>query len=151
MIAKESIAWLLLAVLTVTGCGRSGPTRAAIEGQVTLGGKPLDAGRVLFVPVAPTTGPATSARITAGRYELSKSAGPVVGTNRVEIEADLPLGFALDDELAFAKRGPRPLPPNPIPPQFNTQSTLTVTVKADERNTFDVALPMSRSSTASRR
>jgi hypothetical protein len=101
----------------------------------------LAAGRILFTPIAPNQGPAASARIEAGQYKLPAEDGPVVGQNRVEVGADLNLGFALDDEAAFAKRGGRPLPPNPIPPAFNVQSTLTVEVKPGSENPYDVAIP----------
>jgi hypothetical protein len=143
---------LIAAMITATaaGCGQSGPARAPIQGKITVGGKPLTAGRILFTPVAPTKGPAASARITAGEYKLDKGDGPVVGQNRVEVEGDLNLGFAIDDEAAFAKRGGRPLPPNPIPAAFNSQSTLTAEVKSGETNTFDVAIPAASQSAAKR-
>jgi hypothetical protein len=41
-----------------------------------------------------------------------------------------------------ARKG-APLPRNPIPPSFNTQSTLTYEVKVDE-NEFNVTVPPSR-------
>jgi hypothetical protein len=63
-----------------------------------------------------------------------------VGQNRVEVEADLNLGFAIDDEAAFAKRG-KLLPPNPIPAKYNSQSTLAVEIKAGEENKYDVVIP----------
>ena len=134
-------AVLLLAALA--GCGSSGPPRAAIHGRVTAGGQPLAAGRILFTPIAPSKGPATSARITGGEYQLTAKDGPVVGKNRVQVEADLNLGFELDDEAAFAQRGGAPLPPNPIPPEFSTHSTQTVEVK-DEDNTYDVTIPQTQ-------
>jgi len=130
-----------IALATAAGCGQAGPARAPIQGKITVGGKPLAAGRILFTPVTPTKGPAASARITAGEYKLDKADGPIVGQNRVAVEGDLNLGFAIDDEAAFAKRGGKPLPPNPIPPAFNSQSTLTAEVKSGETNTFDVAIP----------
>lgn len=135
--------WLMVAILAsaVAGCGESGPTRAPIRGKVTVGGQPLAAGRVLFTPLAPNHGPAASARVAAGEYKLSISDGPVVGQNRVEVEADLNLGFPIDDEAAFAKRGGKPLPPNPIPPAFNKQSGVIADVKAGEENTYDIAMP----------
>ena len=123
------------------GCGQSDPVRAPIQGKVTVGGQPLAAGRILFTPAAPNQGPATSARIEAGEYKIAKADGPVVGKNRVEVEADLNLGFPIDDEAAFARRGGKPLPPNPIPPHFNSQSTLTAEVKAGEQNTYDITIP----------
>ena len=142
---RESLAHPLAAALSfaafLAGCGESGPARAPIQGKITVGGQPLAAGRILFTPVAPTQGPATSARITAGEYRLPISQGPVVGQNRVEVEADLNLAFALDDEAAYAKRGGKPLPANPIPASFNKHSTLTVEVQAGTQNQFDIAIP----------
>lgn len=127
-----------LVVLLLIGCSEPGIPRAPIQGQVTVAGKPLAAGRILFIPVSPAEGTSTSAAIVDGRYEIAEQDGPVVGKNRVEVEADL--GVALDDEQAIAKLGGR-LPPQPIPPQFNRQSTLVAEIQADTMNTFDVAVP----------
>jgi len=133
---------------TLAGCGHSGPQRALVAGKVTVGGKPLAKGRILFVPQAPNQGPATSAIIVAGEYRIPKSEGAVCGQNRVEVEADLNLGFAFDDEAAYAKRGGRPLPPNPIPPQYNRDSTLVAEVNAGQDNTYNVTIPGVRHSVA---
>ena len=131
-----------LAILLVSaGCGSSGPPRAAIHGRVTASGQPLAAGRILFTPVHPNKGPATSARVVNGEYQLTTKDGPIVGANCVQVEADLNLGFELDDEAAFAQRGGAPLPPQPIPPEFNLNSTQVVQVKADEVNAYDVTIP----------
>jgi hypothetical protein len=137
---------LLAAVLI--GCGQSGPGRAPIAGKVTVGGQPLAAGRILFIPVAPNQGPTTSAAIKGGEYRVPKAEGVVVGQNRVEIEAELNLGFAIDDEAAYAKRGGRPLPPNPIPPQYNRESQLAVEVIPGEQNSYDVTIPGARHTAA---
>lgn len=140
---KSRFSWLAAAMLLVAaaGCGSSGAPRAAIHGRVSAGGTPLAAGRILFTPVSPNTGPATSARITNGEYQLTAKDGPVLGANRVQIEADLNLGFELDDEAAFAQRGGAPLPPSPIPAEFGMGSTQVVEVKANEDNAFDVLIP----------
>jgi hypothetical protein len=148
-IVVRMLLMLPLAVF-LAGCGQTGPARGPIQGKITVGGQPLSAGHILFTPVAPNKGPATSARITAGEYKLPKSEGPVIGQNLVQVEADLNPGFAIDDEAAFAKRGGKPLPPNPIPIAFNKHSTLTVEVKAGEQNQFDVAIPGRNQATASR-
>jgi hypothetical protein len=137
------VAWLLAGLL-LAGCGQSGPPRAPVSGKVMVGGQLLAKGRILFIPQAPTQGPATSAAIVAGEYKIPEKEGAVVGKNRVEVEADLNLGFAIDDEAAFAKRGGRPLPPNPIPPEFNRDSQLVAVVKAGEDNRFDVTIPSAR-------
>jgi hypothetical protein len=130
----------LLAV-GIAGCGQTDPARAPIAGRVTVGGQPLAKGRILFIPQAPNQGPATTAAIVAGEYKVPKTEGAVVGPNRVEVEADLNLGFELDDEAAYVKRGGRPLPLNSIPPQYNRNSTLLADVKAREENRYDVTIP----------
>lgn len=141
LFSRPAAALLVLATALLAGCGSSGPPRAAIHGQVTAGGQPLAAGRILFKPVAPNKGPTTSARIVQGAYQLTAKEGPVVGANLVQIESDLNLGFELDDEAAYAARGGAPLPPQPIPPEFNTRSTQTIEVQADEDNAYDVTIP----------
>jgi hypothetical protein len=124
------------------GCGTGdGLTRGPVKGRVTVGGQPLAKGRILFLPVAPSTGPTVSAAIVNGNYELPSREGPIVGPNRVEVEAELDLGFAIDDEAAFAKRGGRPLPPSPIPPSFNRNSTLVIEIKPHGENVLDVSVP----------
>jgi hypothetical protein len=132
----------------LTGCGGSDVARAPIEGRVTIAGQPLASGRILFVPLSPNAGPAASARVVDGEYCLSTGEGPAVGQNRVEVEADADIGFAIDDEAAFAQRRGRPLPPDPIPPEFNTRSQLVVEVQAGRQNTFDVTVPQARHTVA---
>jgi hypothetical protein len=60
--------------------------------------------------------------------------------NRVQVEATPDLGFSFDDEAAYARRGPVPLPPDPIPAEFGARSTLTLQVVASE-NTLDIQIP----------
>ena len=127
---------------TVAGCGESGPPRASIAGKVTVGGEPLKAGRILFTPLAPTEGPATTATIVDGSYRIERTEGPVVGQNRVVVEASPDMGFPLDDEETYARQvAGHPLPPSPVPPEFGRNSQLTVQVKAGEDNIFDVPIP----------
>ena len=141
--------WLsLLAMVALVGCGGITPNRAPISGQITVGGQPLAKGRILYTPVAPNQGPAASAVVKDGKYSIPRAEGPVVGQNRVEVEAELNLGFAIDDEAAFAKRGGRPLPANPIPPEYNRDSQLVVEVKAGGENRYDVTIPSVRHAAA---
>ncbi|HUE69312.1 MAG TPA: hypothetical protein VMP01_00345 [Pirellulaceae bacterium] len=134
---------LLLVCLSasLTGCGESGPPRAAIEGEVTIGGQPLKAGRITFAPQAPTQGPATTLAIVAGRYQAERSHGPLVGLNLIQVEADPDLGFPLDDEQAFAALGAMPAIWQPIQPEFNLNSQLTTEIRAGEVNRCDVTIP----------
>jgi len=133
-----TIGFAILSVLGVTGCD-NGPPRGAIRGSVTVAGQPLAGGRILFIPQLPLEAVTVTSVVKEGTYELKVHEGPIVGAYRVEVEADPPLGFALDDEEAFAARG-QVMPPNPIPPPFNRQSTLTTEIKPGD-NTYDVVVP----------
>ena len=141
--ASGSAAAALAAIIVLSsGCGQGdGLTRGPIKGRVTVGGQPLAKGRILLLPVAPSTGPTVTAPIVNGEYQLTDREGPIAGPNRVEVEAEMDLGFAIDDEAAFARRGGRPLPPNPIPAAFNRDSNLVIEIKPDDENVLDVSIP----------
>lgn len=133
---------VILSCVVILGCGQSGPERSAIQGKVTVAGTPLVSGRILFTPIAPTTGPVATAMIVNGVYQLPREQGPVVGKLRVTLEATPNLGFAIDDEQAYAafvRSGARPAQ-DPIPPQFQ-QQPLEVEIVANQLNLFDVAVP----------
>lgn len=134
---------LALAILTAAvGCGGpAGPERTAVHGNVTLGGAPLKAGRIVFTPQKPTEGPAVSAAIADGAYALSEEDGPVPGRHRVQVQADVDLGFPIDDDIAFAQRGGAPLPRNPVPPAYNEQSQQFVELAPDKDNEYHVVIP----------
>jgi hypothetical protein len=138
LVCAGALAALALPLACSTGCSQGGLPRGGVKGRVTIGGQPMASGRVLFLP---TEGPTVSAVVTNGEYHLPNREGPVAGANRVEIEADVNLGFAIDDEAAFAQRGGRPLPPNPVPPEFNRNSTLSVEIRAGEEHSLDIAIP----------
>ena len=83
-----------LFVLTgVAGCGGpSAPKTVKVCGKVTLDGKPLEAGQVIFQPVKPAAGypkrPATASLRADGSYELSSfrsGDGVVPGEYQVSI------------------------------------------------------------------
>lgn len=136
-------AWMIVSLMAAAllGCSSAEEGRAPIAGDVSIGGQPLAKGHILFVPVAPNEGPTASAAIVNGKYELDGAHGPMIGPNRVQVEADL--GVALDDEEAVARLGGR-LPPQPIPPQYNRQSTLVYEVLDGQVNEYDIAVPSGR-------
>lgn len=127
-----------LLALCLAGCGEAGAPRGAVRGVVTVGGRPLARGRILFISRNAQDGSAVSALIEQGRYALAADMGPIVGANQVEIEEERPLGFSLDDEQAYAATGGAVATPQarlPIPP------TLGQTQIQAGDNTFDVHLP----------
>ena len=129
---------LVIAVAFGHGCSRepASPPRFPVTGTVTVNGEPLQAGRIRFSPLTGTSTPGTSVGVVDGSYLTTVEEGLMEGEYRVEIEAEEDLGFELDDDQAYAKRGGKPLPPNQIPPQFNRKSTLEATVMADADNDF---------------
>jgi hypothetical protein len=104
-------------LLTLAACnfGCSSNTDAALNGQVTYEGKPVEKGRIEFLP-ADGKGAAAGADIVNGRYAIS---GLVPGSKTVQITAAKKIQFPrTTQELAdqAAKGLPPPEPPaEPIP------------------------------------
>lgn len=93
--------------MVTCGCGGSPaeapPARAAVMGTVTLDGDLLHQGVIRFVPTNGTHGPQATAVIDDGVFILPVEFGPVVGTNRIEIESTDTGGLAMDDEQALER------------------------------------------------
>lgn len=123
-----------LLLLTTLGCGEDGPTRVAVAGLIMVDGQPLPAGTVSFVR-QDVPGPNVVATISNGKFTLPRSSGPFAGENTVAVIPFQNLGFAIDDDQAYAsavdghKRPLSPLPP--VPPQFVDESASTVSLETD--------------------
>lgn len=142
---STGIVQFALFVVSAVGCGRKAVLpRAAVEGLVDIDGTKLASGVVRFIPTQGTEGPAAVATVTNGEFKLAQKAGPLVGTQRVEIDALNYQGFELDDEQAFVanveQKRKEEKPKNPVPNAYNTRSTLTVTVNEKGPNKFDFHL-----------
>lgn len=127
-------AALWVFVVTLLGCGQSGPTLGRVEGTVTLDGQPLPGARVCFYPEA---GGRTAEAVTdqQGHYVLSytgEGTGAQAGLNKVSISTyEEPV--SMDD--GTQKDGK----PEKVPAQYNKQSTLTKQVQSGKQ-TIDFAL-----------
>lgn len=130
---------LLLAILAAcSGCSNKDANRNAVDGEVTLDGKPVEQGSILFIPVDGTEGAATGGPIQAGHYRISKTQGAATGWNRVEIHAVrktgkmIPKGFGttgemIDEQVDIA------------PPRYNSASILKTEVTPDKNTAnFDL-------------
>ena len=124
-----------IGLLTLLGCGHGG--RMAVEGTVTLDGRPLEKGSVQFSPLPGSTGPTAGANIVDGKFVILPAGGPFAGKFRVEITAvgltgrkvlD-PRSQAIIDEYAQC-----------LPARYNTQSQLQAEVTANGPNHFDFAI-----------
>ena len=65
--------WLVLCA----GCN-SGPQTARLQGEVSFDGRPVEKGKIDFMPVDGTAGGAASAAIVNGRYEFPPKTGAAV-------------------------------------------------------------------------
>lgn len=119
-----------LVALLLSGCGGN-PKTAPVRGRVTLGGKPIGPGDILFAPDAAqgTRGKPAVGRFEAdGLYTLStyrEGDGAVVGRHHVVI-TPRPAGAAPGSEFS-AKDATLP----PIPPKYSdaARPLLTAEVK----------------------
>jgi hypothetical protein len=139
-VARRSLPLVLLSVL---GCGAI-ENRAAIRGRVTVDGEPLKRGIIRFIPAGDTEGAMAATEIVDGEYVLDAEQGPVVGELRVEILADESnqIPFDVMDPAAYQRHGGLPRPKQPLPPCYNTQSELSITLSStdDHVQDFDLSI-----------
>ena len=126
---------LVLATLGVTlcGCGDTGPRRVPVAGTVTVDGALLEKGTIQFSPVD-NSGPMVAVTVDSGSFQVPADSGPIAGECKVNVLVQKDLGFALDDDVAYAQaasKARRPLSPSPArPPVFVDQSQQIVQLDA---------------------
>jgi hypothetical protein len=124
--------WFLLAsvALSVFGaCSRSAPATYPVTGSVTLDGKPVANGNIVFIPADRGLGP-EGGRIVEGKFSARSKAGKC----RVEITAENEVG---PNTPRFEDK---PIRTNYIPARYNFKSELTVDVAANPNNAFALQL-----------
>ncbi|MCI0380688.1 MAG: hypothetical protein L0215_24145 [Gemmataceae bacterium] len=126
--------------LFVIGC--SSDNRCEVSGTVTLNGKNMDQGAIMFVSVAEKGGNQVSALINNGNYKIPREGGLQPGKYRVAISS--PDGKTPDPVAA------PDAPPGPtgnfsskerVPAKYNTESQIEIEVKQGEPNKFDFPIP----------
>jgi hypothetical protein len=111
--------------------------RRAVSGSVTFEGKPVGHGSITFLTTGGAPGPVSGGLIRAGRYDIPASQGLEPGTYRVVISWPGPGGTLTPEEIAA---GASPRAKERIPDRYNSESTLTLTIKASGPNQFDFKL-----------
>lgn len=131
---------LIVALAAASGCGSGGEVLADVQGRVMLDGKPLTNGTLIT-----STDAGRGARgelDSQGRFRLSTSElgeGALPGLHRVAVKAYAPT------DPGKPEATPKPL----VPPRYlNTDSGLTIEVKAGEKN--EVTLELSSSAKQNR-
>jgi len=121
-----------LLVLLLVGCsGGDGPDRVPLSGEVTRAGSPVARGTVSFLPAEGHSGPAATTGIAEGRYQFSKTDGPVAGPHQVIVS------LALDDKTSPPQAAGRS-PSSATPPKSRWE--LPVTVPATKPFEYNVTL-----------
>lgn len=120
-------------VLLLCGCGGT-KARYAIEGNVTLDGKPLQKGQISFVPLAGTKGPTAGAEIVDGKFSIPNEKGTFLGKFRVEVTASRPTDKTMPDPMTGQ---PAKIYEQFIPDKYNKTSVLQAEVKDDGHNNFE--------------
>jgi hypothetical protein len=123
----------LAAVVVAPGCRDSNPqNRQAVSGMVTLDGKPLEQGMIVFQPQE-QQGTSGGAAVSKGKYSIPRLQGLAEGKYRVEIRAS-EKGAGMSD--APTPGMPKPPGKELIPAEYNSKSDKTVTVTAKGPNEF---------------
>lgn len=126
------ISLCLVFVAGLTGCSR-GPAMTTVEGVVTLDGKPIEKGAIIFEP-ANGAGRSAGATIENGNY----TAEMPPGEKRVRIT-----GFEVTGQVPAYKGRPdspmRDVVKEIVPPKFNARSELTQSIdSSDTTANFDL-------------
>jgi hypothetical protein len=132
MSAASQAALVLGAFVTAaTGCSETGPQLAPVSGVITLDGKPLAGGSIVFQPTAPpgttAAGKGSSGNCDdQGRYTLATidgKSGAIVAEHRVRIYGPKSQKLASDDS-GRGETASRDI----VPLKYNYDTTLTYTV-----------------------
>jgi len=127
----------LLTCSALAGCNSldKGPQRGAVRGRVNVDGQPVESGSIRFTPVQGTTGAVSGATINNGEYSVSKTLGPVVGSNLVQITGSRKTGKQITDRLGITVDERVSM----VPEHYNSQSTLIRQVEPGKQ-VFDFEL-----------
>lgn len=120
------LSFFSVSLFALAGCGKS--DIAAVEGTITMDGKPLSGASVVFQP--PGGRPSGARTNEEGKYVLNYSGGrkgAIPGLNRVKISTQ---ADPYEDEAG----NPVKATPETIPMKYNTRTELEFTVVEGERN-----------------
>jgi hypothetical protein len=121
--------WLILLTLVssaaLVGCGDKGPKKYPVSGTVTVDGKPVPKGSIVFANKGGGNAP-DAGTIVDGNYKFEATEG----VKRVEITASREKA-GINPAMGAAPKEEY------IPARFNTASTLEANVTAAGPNTFN--------------
>ena len=118
----KGLPGVVLAVVLITGCGRGGPERIVVFGEVAYEGESVAEGLIRFQPTAGTVSSVSIGRIKDGRYRVDALGGVMVGTYQVQIRSYLPSEQPLN--------GFGPPPTQLLPEKYNKKSEIEITLES---------------------
>lgn len=121
-----------VALAAIVGCGRVGPVKVSVSGEVSHRGVPVADGVIRFVPEPGVTAPASVALIKAGTYVAAARGGLQAGTYRVEITAFRPAAEAATGRGA-GDAGLQGMGAQYLPARFHEASEMRVTIDGSSR------------------
>lgn len=127
------------ALLLALGCGGADPHgRQPVSGTVSFKGRPLDQGRIQFLPMEVGKGAGAGSLVAKGNYAIPASQGLSPGQYRVQITSPK----AKKGAPLAGPPGMKMPPPGEerIPAEYNLKSRLTVDVKQGAENKFDFTI-----------
>lgn len=147
MYSKNLINILFVGVIMFVAIGCSGSTEmkyttAKIQGTVSYQGKPLESGKIRFIPDGKVVngqvaGKAVFADIKDGKYSLTSEQGATVGKNLIEIKSYRSSGRKVVTSEGDGKKEAEIV--QFIPEIYNTNSKLSIQIKAGEnKHDFDL-------------
>jgi len=130
---------LLAAAALLPSCDRgpAAPKRGKIAGKITLNGKPLANGAILFMAIDPN-GTNVRAVIKDGLYELPTAEGPTKGKYRVEFSAPSTTKVRVPNDDAPGQF--MEIAPETLPPRYNRASQIMVDYDPDSSEAHDFQL-----------
>lgn len=128
MIEKTLLMLLMAVVVPLVGCGDGTPPRYSLSGVVTFDGQPIPEGSIMFQAADKRSAPDT-AQIVDGKYSLKLQAGQKL----VMVEASKFVGPE-DKTMGVRPRDQY------IPHRYNVESKLTMEVKPQDGNVYDLPL-----------
>jgi hypothetical protein len=129
--SRPLLALILMA--TPSGCsrGRDDLPRVPVSGTVTMDGKPLPEGVILFSPIGEATASSAGATgaIKEGTFSIPREDGPVPGNHRVSISRTDVIEVPAVKGKQSIGAGRKRLGPELIPARYNSKSELTRQIK----------------------
>jgi hypothetical protein len=136
MIRRTFLALSAGLILTLAGCS-GGASVIEVGGTVTLNGKELPEGDIVFVPTDSKLG-GEGGKIKDGKYRLKAKPGK----NKVEIRATREVPGKTMPSAAGPGAPPEPLRESIIPTKYNDQTTLEADVGPGKSTfNFDLKTP----------